>query len=305
MKPPLRALLVMSVAVTSTALFLPGTAGSQVPGQVAESEVFPHVADDLDARVGSVAPSAEQQAIVSGLGAHVSWNRFGTPQSLIKYGGFLATGLSGDAVQGARQFVEANSALFRLTQQEAAGLELLNDSPMARSNGHAVIFRQRFGDLPAGQDGLITVGITEGKVAYVSSSAAGNQGTPGAATLSATEAWIQAAANLGRSVSPSAISNLGQDFSWTSFRVAGFTGLQRVRLRALAMPLGAARPAYETIVLDRGDTLVGRLLLFDALGTTLDEVQVRRDPYCPVCGDSPTITEYVDYVEFCNAPVQI
>jgi sulfur-carrier protein adenylyltransferase/sulfurtransferase len=59
------------------------------------------------------------------------------------------------------------------------------------------------------------------------------------------------------------------------------------------------------IVLDRGDTLVGRLLLFDALGTTLDEVQVRRDPYCPVCGDSPTITEYVDYVEFCNAPVEI
>ena len=59
------------------------------------------------------------------------------------------------------------------------------------------------------------------------------------------------------------------------------------------------------IVLERGDTLVGRLLLFDALGTTLDEVQVRRDPYCPVCGDSPTITEYVDYVEFCNAPVEI
>jgi molybdopterin/thiamine biosynthesis adenylyltransferase/rhodanese-related sulfurtransferase len=59
------------------------------------------------------------------------------------------------------------------------------------------------------------------------------------------------------------------------------------------------------IILDRGDTLVGRLLLFDALGTTLDEVQVRRDPYCPVCGESPTITEYVDYVEFCNAPVEI
>jgi sulfur-carrier protein adenylyltransferase/sulfurtransferase len=59
------------------------------------------------------------------------------------------------------------------------------------------------------------------------------------------------------------------------------------------------------LVLDRGETLVGRLLLFDALGTNVDEVQVRRDPYCPVCGDSPTITEYVDYVEFCNAPVEI
>jgi sulfur-carrier protein adenylyltransferase/sulfurtransferase len=57
------------------------------------------------------------------------------------------------------------------------------------------------------------------------------------------------------------------------------------------------------LILKRGDTLVGRLLLFDALGTTLDEVQVRRDPYCPVCGESPSITEYIDYVEFCNAPV--
>jgi molybdopterin/thiamine biosynthesis adenylyltransferase/rhodanese-related sulfurtransferase len=59
------------------------------------------------------------------------------------------------------------------------------------------------------------------------------------------------------------------------------------------------------IVLGRGDPLVGRLLLFDALGTTLDEVTVRRDPDCPVCGESPTITEYVDYVAFCNAPVEL
>jgi len=59
------------------------------------------------------------------------------------------------------------------------------------------------------------------------------------------------------------------------------------------------------LILGRGETLVGRLLLFDALGTTLDEVTVRRDPLCPVCGESPSITDYVDYVEFCNAPVGI
>jgi sulfur-carrier protein adenylyltransferase/sulfurtransferase len=59
------------------------------------------------------------------------------------------------------------------------------------------------------------------------------------------------------------------------------------------------------LILDRGESLSGRLLLFDALGTTLDEVTVRRDPDCPVCGDSPSITEYIDYVEFCNAPLQI
>jgi molybdopterin/thiamine biosynthesis adenylyltransferase/rhodanese-related sulfurtransferase len=53
------------------------------------------------------------------------------------------------------------------------------------------------------------------------------------------------------------------------------------------------------LVLGAGDTLTGRLLLFDALGTTFDEVGVRRDPACPVCGEHPTITEYIDYVEFC------
>jgi molybdopterin/thiamine biosynthesis adenylyltransferase/rhodanese-related sulfurtransferase len=59
------------------------------------------------------------------------------------------------------------------------------------------------------------------------------------------------------------------------------------------------------LILGRGDSLAGRLLLFDALGTTLDEVTVHRNPDCPVCGDHPTITDYIDYVEFCNAPVHI
>src|SRR3954469_7577935 len=49
-----------------------------------------------------------------------------------------------------------------------------------------------------------------------------------------------------------------------------------------------------------GEPLVGRLLLFDALATEFSEVTLSRDPACPVCGDSPTITEYVDYVEFCS-----
>ncbi|MHB8470265.1 MAG: molybdopterin-synthase adenylyltransferase MoeB [Gaiellaceae bacterium] len=49
-----------------------------------------------------------------------------------------------------------------------------------------------------------------------------------------------------------------------------------------------------------GESLAGRLLLFDALATDFSEVSLRRDPACPVCGDNPTITEYVDYVEFCS-----
>jgi molybdopterin/thiamine biosynthesis adenylyltransferase/rhodanese-related sulfurtransferase len=54
------------------------------------------------------------------------------------------------------------------------------------------------------------------------------------------------------------------------------------------------------IALGAGEPLVGRLLLFDALETQFTEITLRRDPDCPVCGDNPTITDYIDYVEFCQ-----
>jgi len=53
------------------------------------------------------------------------------------------------------------------------------------------------------------------------------------------------------------------------------------------------------LALGIGEPLVGRLLLFDALAAEFNEVKLRRDPECPVCGEHPTITDYIDYVEFC------
>ena len=53
------------------------------------------------------------------------------------------------------------------------------------------------------------------------------------------------------------------------------------------------------LALGIGEPLIGRLLLFDALSAEFNEVRLRRDPDCPVCSDHPTITEYIDYVEFC------
>jgi len=60
--------------------------------------------------------------------------------------------------------------------------------------------------------------------------------------------------------------------------------------------------ANETLklALGIGESLSGRLLLFDALSTEFSEVTLRRDPDCPVCGEHPTITEYIDYVQFCS-----
>jgi sulfur-carrier protein adenylyltransferase/sulfurtransferase len=53
------------------------------------------------------------------------------------------------------------------------------------------------------------------------------------------------------------------------------------------------------LILGRGDTLVGRLALFDALSFRWRELKLRRNTDCPVCGDQPTITALIDYDEFC------
>jgi adenylyltransferase/sulfurtransferase len=56
------------------------------------------------------------------------------------------------------------------------------------------------------------------------------------------------------------------------------------------------------IILGKGELLVGRLLLYDALNMRFRELKIKRDPACPVCGDSPTITALIDYYEFCGVP---
>ena len=60
--------------------------------------------------------------------------------------------------------------------------------------------------------------------------------------------------------------------------------------------------ALETIkwIIGAGDSLVGRLLLFDALKLRFRELQLRKDPACPICGDNPTIHELIDYEAFCG-----
>jgi adenylyltransferase/sulfurtransferase len=58
------------------------------------------------------------------------------------------------------------------------------------------------------------------------------------------------------------------------------------------------------LITGAGETLAGRLLLFDALTMEFRTVKLRRDPACPICGDHPTITALIDYEQFCGvAPV--
>jgi sulfur-carrier protein adenylyltransferase/sulfurtransferase len=60
--------------------------------------------------------------------------------------------------------------------------------------------------------------------------------------------------------------------------------------------------AAETLklIIGKGDSLVGRLLLFDALAMRFRELKLRKNPDCPLCGAHPTITKLIDYAEFCG-----
>jgi adenylyltransferase/sulfurtransferase len=54
------------------------------------------------------------------------------------------------------------------------------------------------------------------------------------------------------------------------------------------------------LILGRGSSLAGRLLVLDALKMRFREMKLKKDPACPVCGEHPTVTELIDYAAFCG-----
>jgi adenylyltransferase/sulfurtransferase len=54
------------------------------------------------------------------------------------------------------------------------------------------------------------------------------------------------------------------------------------------------------LILGKGDPLIGRLLLVDALSMRFRELKLRKNPECPVCGTNPTVTKLIDYEQFCG-----
>jgi sulfur-carrier protein adenylyltransferase/sulfurtransferase len=54
------------------------------------------------------------------------------------------------------------------------------------------------------------------------------------------------------------------------------------------------------LILGKGEPLIGRLLLVDALSMRFRELKLRKNPECPVCGTNPTVTQLIDYDQFCG-----
>lgn len=204
---------------------------------------------DLDVR-GTVAPTAAQRAAVAGLGpVRLRWNAAGTPASILPLDGSLGAA-PGDAVAAARAWVAANADLLGLDAGQVADLELVNDQRLADSSAHAVLLRQRFGGLAPATGGLVTVGVANGEIAYVSSSLSRASAVPPASTVSPLQGWLAAAANVGLGVPAGKLGDIVTAVSagWTRLTVPGFPEQQTVRLRALPMADGSVRPVLEANV---------------------------------------------------------
>jgi adenylyltransferase/sulfurtransferase len=58
------------------------------------------------------------------------------------------------------------------------------------------------------------------------------------------------------------------------------------------------------LILGKGEPLIGRMLMFDAMEMSFRTLNVRRNSACPLCGDTPSVVELIDYEQFCGMPAR-
>jgi extracellular elastinolytic metalloproteinase len=264
--------------------------GGSVPAQGASESDFHFqgegldLQNDLDLRVGSVAPTARQRQLVSALDAKATWSRFGTPQSLYRHdGGFLATGLPLDEAAAARAWIDANRALFKLSPEGVRALTIVRNAPIG--SGRAITLQQTFGALPAGLDGRITLGLVGGKLAYVSSSIAPHATVSDQATVPAQRAMQLAGARAGRSISTAALSDFQRQGRSTEMKIRGFTGPQTATLVAVPTPTQGVRAAWLTQLIDTRAPLALATYVDARTGATL-----ARESLVDYAADNPEWT---------------
>lgn len=210
----------------------------------------------IDTRTSSVEPTAPQLEAVRDLGATATWNRLGTPQSLIRYGGFLSTGVGGaTATDAARAWLDANRALYKLSS--TASFQVSTEAPLGGNGAYAVVLQQYIDGLPSA-DGYLSVGLVERpggwSVAYASSTITGDEDLTTTAELSLVQGWIAAAHAVGTDASIVDITDSSTRGGWTTLSVGSLQGNQEARKVAFATPGRGARPAIETVVSDAGAT---------------------------------------------------
>ena len=218
---------------------------------------------DIDQR-GATDPTSAQLAAAKTLTAGVRWNRYGTPASISP---LAAT----SAPPRARPRPPPAAGCPRTPRCSASArhrwpTSTVNSQKLVGSDARAVLFRQRFGALAPAVDGLVTVGVGNRAIQYVSSSLSRSTSAPAAPVLTATAAWLKAAATVGQHVSASDIGKVVTQAGWSRFKVSGLAQEQMSRLRAVAFANGSVRPAFETNVIDvAGGSASAYTVLVDAL----------------------------------------
>ncbi|HEY3014852.1 MAG TPA: M36 family metallopeptidase [Nocardioides sp.] len=230
---------------TSAAPALAAT-GSEVTSTLADA--VPGLSD-LDT-TGRALPTAAQKQAAAAMSATVRWNSFGTPASISSSTGSLGTASSTDPVVSARRWLAGHQTLLGLNSTQLQGLRLVNNQKLAGSPARAVLFEQTFGGLEPAMGSLVTVGVADGKIVYVSSSLTRTTGTPEPAQLTPVAGWQRAAANVGRLVTPLDLDTVTRLGDWSRFGVDGFAQPQLARIRALGFADGSVRPVVQANVVD-------------------------------------------------------
>ena len=205
---------------------------------------------DLDARTGTVLPTAAQKQIVSSLGANATWNRFGTPQSLIKYGGFLATGSAATRSQRRSRSsprTRRSSGSPTRASRTAAPQRLADGRQRRPRRALPADVRRIARD--AGRDDHRRRRQRQGRVRVVFLRRR-RQRIRRAQRCSPQQAWLIAAASVGYNLSIVEPQRRQDRRRLACLRANGLSDIQRARLTALPTPTDGVRPAYETIVLD-------------------------------------------------------
>jgi extracellular elastinolytic metalloproteinase len=288
-------------AAVVAALALPGSSLGVAQIQGEEPQILDgQRLGDYDSRTATVSPSAAQEAAAARLDATVRWNKFGTPQSILRPGEYLDSGISAaSADAAARNWLTANDALFGVGSLGA--LKLDHAARLPFSDAYAVIYRQEFGGVPS-SDNVLSVGVkgspAQGwKVGYVSSTLAREVDVVGERSLSAEQAWLEAAENVGRApASIVSVDRSGVQGDWRLLDVAGLSKDQKVRPVGFATPRSGVVPAYEALFLGNNgeamykhviDARSGRVLLRQDLVENIAGEQNAIVPQAPYSGEVP------------------
>jgi extracellular elastinolytic metalloproteinase len=258
--------IALVMGLSTLALALPSAGRAVLNLEDVTQEQLP----DFDAR-DSVAPTTAQLDAANALGASVGWNRFGVASSVIKRGGYVATGLQGDdAASAARSWLDSNKALFRLDSTDALVADAARPL-VGTSDDYAVVFRQQ-ADGVASTDGFVTASVVGSKemgwnIAYISSSlTGGSTAATGADNLGPAVAWTQAANDAGLDVSIVDVSVQSTQAGATTLAVNGLADPQHVKKAVFATPHRGSREAYDATVTakDADGTLTSYQVVVDA-----------------------------------------